>query len=83
MVEEENNRNVVLVDGKQWKFGGGGGGGGVSGVKIKKNGKELNTWREGRWGEGAGASKIFRLAIGRTIEMWCWCRENKKVRGVK
>ena len=32
-MEEENNRNVVLVDGKQWKCGGGGGG---SGVKIKK-----------------------------------------------
>ena len=39
-MEEENNRNVVLVDGKQWKCGGGGGG---SGVKIKKNGKERNT----------------------------------------
>ena len=39
-MEEENNRNVVLVDRKQWKCGGGGGG---SGVKIKKNGKERNT----------------------------------------
>lgn len=33
---EENNRNVVLVDGKQWKCGAGG----SSGVKIKKKGKE-------------------------------------------
>ena len=79
MVEEESNRNVVLVDGKQLKCGGGGGGG----VKIKKKWQGVKYLKRRKVGTGAGASKPLRLAIGKTIEMWCWCRENKKVREVK
>ena len=61
MVEEENNRNVVLVDGKRLKCGGGGGSGILKkmwqGAKYRKRKK------------GAGASKTLRLVIGKTIEM--------------
>ena len=66
-MEEENNRNVVLVDGKQWKCGAGG----SSGVKIKKKARSEYLKRR-KVGKGAGVSKTLRLAIGKTIEMWCW-----------
>ena len=66
-MEEENNRNVVLVDGKQWKCGAGG-----SGVKIKKKRQGAKYLKRRKVGKGAGVSKTLRLAIGKTIEMWCW-----------
>ena len=70
VVEEEKNRNVVLMDGKQLKCGVGGG----SGMKIK-------IWQGAKYlkrRKGAGASKTLRLVIGKTIEMWWWCREGKE-----
>ena len=54
VVEEENNRNVVLMDGKQLKCGVGGGSGG-SGMKIKiwQGAKYLKRRKvgEGGWGK--------------------------------
>lgn len=47
MVEEENNRNVVLVDGKQLKCGGGGGA-----VKIKKKWQGVKYLKRRKVGEG-------------------------------
>lgn len=51
-MEEENNRNVVLVDGKQWKCGAGG----SSGVKIKKKARSEYLKRR-KVGKGTGVSK--------------------------